>query len=50
VDCLAGLSGGGNHGDGGFAFVDPLDVHWLGSPLDWSRQAIYTVAFLPSGS
>ena len=28
-----------------FAFVDPLDVHWLGSPLDWSRQAIYTVAF-----
>lgn len=28
-----------------FAFVDPLDVHWLGSPLDWSRSAIYTVAF-----
>jgi hypothetical protein len=22
-----------------FAFVDPLDVHWL-APLDWSRQAI----------
>ena len=28
-----------------FAFVDPLDVHWLGSPLEWSRSAIYTVAF-----
>ena len=27
------------------AFVDPLDVHWLGSPLEWSRSAIYTVAF-----
>ena len=28
-----------------FAFVDPLDVRWLGSPLEWSRSAIYTVAF-----
>ena len=28
-----------------FAFVDPLDVHWLGAPLDWSRSAIYTSAF-----
>ena len=28
-----------------FTFVDPLDVHWMGSPLEWSRSAIYTVAF-----
>jgi hypothetical protein len=28
-----------------FALVDPQDVQWFGSPLDWSRQAIYTVAF-----
>ena len=28
-----------------FAMVDPQDVHWFGSPLEWSRQAIYTVAF-----
>ena len=28
-----------------FAFVDPLDVHWLGAPLEWSRSAIYTAAF-----
>ena len=28
-----------------FAFVDPLDVHWLGAPLDWSRSAVYTLAF-----
>lgn len=28
-----------------FAMVDPQDVQWFGSPLEWSRQAIYTVAF-----
>lgn len=28
-----------------FAFVDPLDMHWLGSPLEWSRNGIYTLAF-----
>lgn len=28
-----------------FALADPLDLHWGGQPLGWSRQAIYTVAF-----
>ena len=28
-----------------FAFVDPMDVHWMGSPLEWSRSAVYTAAF-----
>lgn len=28
-----------------FAMVDPQDIHWFGAPLEWSRQAIYTVAF-----
>ncbi len=29
-----------------FAMVDPQDMHWMGgAPLDWSRQAIYTVSF-----
>lgn len=28
-----------------FAMVDPQDVHWFGAPLEWSRQAIYTIAF-----
>jgi len=28
-----------------FAFVDPQDMHWFGSPLDMSRQAIYTITF-----
>ncbi len=28
-----------------FAMVDPQDIHWLGAPLEWSRQAIYTAAF-----
>lgn len=28
-----------------FAFVDPLNVQWLGSSLEWSRSAIYTAAF-----
>jgi hypothetical protein len=28
-----------------FAMVDPGDLHWFGQPLDWSRQAVYTVSF-----
>lgn len=28
-----------------FALVDPQDLHWMGQPLEWSRQGIYTVAF-----
>ncbi|MDR3066050.1 MAG: hypothetical protein LBV05_11165 [Comamonas sp.] len=28
-----------------FAFVDPLDMRWLGASLDGSRNAVYTVAF-----
>ncbi len=28
-----------------FAMVDPQDIHWFGVPLEWSRQAIYTIAF-----
>jgi hypothetical protein len=28
-----------------FAFADPLDMHWRGVPLGWSRQAVYTVGF-----
>lgn len=29
-----------------FAMVDPSDLHGFGGqPLDWSRQAVYTVAF-----
>jgi hypothetical protein len=28
-----------------FAMVDPQDLHWFGQPLEWSRQAVYTVAF-----
>lgn len=28
-----------------FAMVDPQDLQWFGQPLDWSRQAVYTVAF-----
>ena len=28
-----------------FAFADPLDLHWGGQPLGWSRQGVYTVAF-----
>ena len=32
---------------GVFALVDPSDLHWLGgAPLDISRQAVYTLAFL----
>lgn len=30
-----------------FALVDPQDLHWLGgAPIEASRQAIYTLAFL----
>ncbi|HEY0200086.1 MAG TPA: hypothetical protein VGC24_00160 [Burkholderiaceae bacterium] len=29
-----------------FALVDPHDLRWLGQPLEWPRQAIYTLAFL----
>ncbi len=28
-----------------FAFVDPGDLHWLGSPDAISRQGVYTLAF-----
>jgi hypothetical protein len=29
-----------------FAMMDPSDLHRFGGqPLDWSRQAVYTVAF-----
>jgi hypothetical protein len=30
-----------------FAVVDPGDLRWFGgAPIDWPRQAIYTVTFL----
>jgi hypothetical protein len=28
-----------------FALVDPLDLHWSGRTLPWSRQGVYTAAF-----
>lgn len=28
-----------------FAMVDPEDLHWFGSPVEMSRQAVYTLAF-----
>lgn len=28
-----------------FGFIDPLELHWLGNKLHWSRQAVYTIAF-----
>lgn len=28
-----------------FAFVDPQEMHWLGRPLSWSPQTVYTLAF-----
>ena len=28
-----------------FALVDPGDLHWSGSPLSLSREAVYTLAF-----
>lgn len=32
---------------GVFAMVDPSDLHWLGgAPVEASRQAIYTLAFM----
>ena len=28
-----------------FALVDPLELHWSGQVLGWSRQGVYTAAF-----
>lgn len=28
-----------------FALVDPLELHWFGRDLTWSRQAVYAAAF-----
>lgn len=28
-----------------FAVVDPGELQWQGAALDWSRPAVYTVAF-----
>jgi hypothetical protein len=28
-----------------FAFVDPQDLHWFGTPLELSRLGVYTLAF-----
>jgi len=28
-----------------FAIVDPLDLHWFGQELVWSRQAVYAGGF-----
>ena len=28
-----------------FAVVDPLELHWSGHALGWSRHAVYTFAF-----
>jgi len=28
-----------------FAFIDPHDVHWMGQPIELSRQGVYTVSF-----
>jgi hypothetical protein len=28
-----------------FALVDPGELHWRGQALDWSRPAVYTLAF-----
>lgn len=28
-----------------FALVDPQDLHWLSSPLEISREGVYTAAF-----
>lgn len=28
-----------------FAVVDPQDLHWLGNPMELSRQSIYALAF-----
>lgn len=30
-----------------FAVVDPSDLHWFGGPpMDWPREAVYTVTFI----
>jgi hypothetical protein len=29
-----------------WACIDPADLHWLGQPVTWSRQSIYSVSFL----
>jgi hypothetical protein len=28
-----------------FALVDPLELHWAGHHLGWSRQAVYAAGF-----
>lgn len=28
-----------------FTVFDPFELHFFGAPLDWSRQAIYTLGF-----
>ncbi|TFZ07837.1 hypothetical protein [Ramlibacter humi] len=28
-----------------FALVDPLELRWFGRELEWSRQAVYAMAF-----
>jgi hypothetical protein len=28
-----------------FSTIDPHDIHWLGQPVQWSREAVYTLAF-----
>ena len=28
-----------------FSIFDPFDLHFFGAPLNWSRQAIYTLGF-----
>jgi hypothetical protein len=28
-----------------FALVDPGDLHWHGAPVQFSREAVYTIAF-----
>ena len=29
-----------------FACCDPLDLHWFGRTVDWSRDTVYSVGFL----
>ena len=29
-----------------FACFDPLDLHWFGRTVDWSRDTVYSVSFL----
>ena len=28
-----------------FGFMNPDDLHWMGEPLDWPRNAVYSVSF-----